>query len=93
MYKRLTGILVVLTALAGCAVGSGSTDVPAENRASLILEPGDAWIHQYNAFIRTPPQFAVWIENEDGTLLETVYVTKKTATEGWKANSGNRRGL
>lgn len=29
-------------------------------------------------------QFAVWIEDQDGNLIETLFVTKFTATKGWR---------
>ena len=30
-------------------------------------------------------QFAVWIEDQDGSLIETLLVTEFTATKGWES--------
>jgi hypothetical protein len=40
--------------------------------------------------VDNPPQFAVWIEDDTGDYIQTVFVTRKTATEGWIFNKGNR---
>ena len=29
-------------------------------------------------------QYAIWVENENGDYIKTIYVTKFTATKGWK---------
>lgn len=61
----------------------------------IEIETGQDWLHDFPLFLgiskKNAPQFAIWIEDTAGNYLSTVFVTSKTATEGWKFNSGNRR--
>lgn len=61
----------------------------------LKIETGEYWLHDFPLFFgfnkKNAPQFAIWIEDTRGNYLSTVFVTYKTATEGWQANKGNRR--
>jgi hypothetical protein len=36
--------------------------------------------------IKTTPQIAVWIEDTDGRYVDTLYVTKKAGTQGWRTS-------
>ncbi len=59
------------------------------------IETGDHWLHDFPLLLgltkKNPPQFAIWLEDTSGNYLSTVFATYKIATEGWKANKGNRR--
>lgn len=61
----------------------------------IEIETGEQWLHDFPLFLgiskKNSPQFAVWIEDTAGNYISTVFVTEKTATEGWIANKGNRR--
>jgi len=61
----------------------------------IEIKTGDHWLHDFPLVIgltkKNPPQFAVWLEDTSGNYLSTVFVTYKTATEGWLSNNGNRR--
>ena len=57
----------------------------------ITVTPGDEWIHAFSSTTHVPPTYAIWIEDEAGKYITTVYVTKKAGTEGWIFNSGNRR--
>jgi len=61
----------------------------------ITIETGNNWLHDFPLFLgftkKNPPQFAVWIEDESGNYLSTVFVTYKIASESWKSNNGNRR--
>ena len=61
----------------------------------IEIETGEQWLHDFPLFLgiskKNSPQFAVWIEDTAGNYISTVFVTEKTATEGWIANNGNRR--
>jgi len=81
----------VLAILTGCAavpakVGTGPIEVS--------VTPGKAWLHRHPLFLgltfQTPPQYAIWIEDENGTYLSTIFVTHKTATQGWVASPGEK---
>jgi hypothetical protein len=52
---------------------------------------GEDWLHQYSAFQKNPPQFALWVETEGGEYVKTLYATRKVATQGWAFANGNRR--
>ena len=55
------------------------------------IEAGAHWDHMFEAgkvSIKTTPQIAVWIEDLDGNYLDTLYVTKKTATQRWRGKPG-----
>lgn len=39
--------------------------------------PGQMWSER-------SPQCAVWVEDENGTFIDTIYVTKSAAKKGWK---------
>ncbi|MCD4792890.1 MAG: DUF2271 domain-containing protein [Bacteroidales bacterium] len=61
----------------------------------IEIETGNSWLKNHPLFLglskKSPPQFAVWIEDTSGNYLSTIFVTNKIATEGWIANKGNRR--
>jgi hypothetical protein len=61
----------------------------------IEIETGEHWIHDFPLFLgiskKNPPQFAIWLEDTRGNYISTVFATHKIATEGWKANNGNRR--
>lgn len=61
----------------------------------IEVETGEHWLHDFPLFLgitkKNPPQFAIWIEDTSGNYISTVFVTYKTATEGWQSNAGNRR--
>jgi hypothetical protein len=41
--------------------------------------------------IKMPPQIAVWIEDPDGKYIDTLYVTEKAGTQGWRGSKKIRR--
>ncbi|MCD4769115.1 MAG: DUF2271 domain-containing protein [Bacteroidales bacterium] len=61
----------------------------------INIETGGSWLKDHPLFLgiskKSPPQFAIWLEDTSGNYLSTIFVTSKTATEGWIANKGNRR--
>lgn len=62
---------------------------------SIKIETGEEWLHDFPFFLgltkKNPPQFALWLEETDGTYISTIFATYKIAVEGWHANKGNRR--
>jgi len=46
---------------------------------SLNLNPG---IYKQTKY-KKPPQFAIWIEDAEGTKIQTIWVTEKTGTGNW----------
>ncbi|MBO4404903.1 MAG: DUF2271 domain-containing protein [Treponema sp.] len=43
----------------------------------ITVEPGNYWLKERE------PQAAVWLEDEDGNYLRTLYVTKKAEKKSW----------
>ncbi len=62
---------------------------------SVVVEQGDAWLHDYPLFMgmkkKNAPQVAVWVEDKAGAYLGTVYVSHKIATQSWTMAGGSRR--
>jgi hypothetical protein len=63
-------------------------DKTGQNITIRIL-PGPSWIHKkpYNS----APTFAIWIEDNGGGYIDTLYVSKKAATQGWVFAGGSRK--
>ena len=58
---------------------------------TLHVEAGKHWEHKFEAgriSITTTPQIAVWIEDLEGNYLDTLYVTRRTATQKWRGKAG-----
>ncbi|MBN2224877.1 MAG: hypothetical protein JW765_09410 [Deltaproteobacteria bacterium] len=57
---------------------------------TLSFEKGEHYTHPLKInrliTIKTTPQVAVWIEDLDGNYIETLYVTKKSGTQGWRSS-------
>lgn len=86
-------LLILLLTLVGTfsASCSGMADIAIEGDYVIQVEPGEEWLHDFSRFVKTPPQYALWMENASGEYLGTLFLTRKTATEGWVFNKGNRR--
>lgn len=54
---------------------------------TILAIKGKEYLHKFqiNSFIsmKTPPQFAIWLEDVNGNYVETLYVTSKIAKENW----------
>jgi len=56
---------------------------------SVTIEPGKEWVSTlWIVFIpkKKTPQFAVWLENADGTYISTLTVTQSSAKNEWIGN-------
>lgn len=85
--------LLSLACAAAVAAASCATAVvsPREGELAVRVRTGSAWMHDFSAWQRNPPQFVLWAERADGSFGGTVFATRKAATEGWIFNGGNRR--
>lgn len=94
MKKLVYIVCFVLLTIAGASCGN---DLVTYRRGDMeiSLEAGEAYLHDYPLFLglkkKNPPQIAVWIEDEAGNYLSTVYVTHKIAAAAWQQAGGNRR--
>ena len=81
-------VLTTLFSVTGCArelLSYKSGDM------KITVRHGREWIHDFSAMVKNPPQIAIWITDESGNYITTVFTTRKIATEGWIFNKGNRR--
>lgn len=44
---------------------------------SAVIAPGSEWKGKF------PPQFALWIQNENGNFSQTIFATKKASNKKW----------
>jgi hypothetical protein len=91
MMKTFSAALAAWIGLAAMAGCGGLGDPAAGGSLRITVTPGEEWIHPFSALVKNPPQYALWIEDEGGAYLGSVFVTRKAATEGWVLNKGNRR--
>ena len=57
----------------------------------LHIEAGEHWVHLFESgsvSIKVTPQIAVWVEDPEGNYLDTLYVTRRTATQKWRGKAG-----
>jgi hypothetical protein len=67
----------------------------SKGEISVSIEEGEAWLHRFPLFLgfkmKNPPQIAIWIEDMEGKYLDTIYVSRKAATQSWLMAGGHRR--
>lgn len=96
MKMTLAGLIMTyLISITSPAVSETiSTKAGAEGTPiALSFKTGDHWKHTFMRVlhlypIKTTPQIAVWIEDMNGNFLETLYVTKRYATQSWRKTPG-----
>ncbi len=88
--KKLLLIMLALISVFSASC-TGTADIVLDGDYIVDIEPGDEWLHHFSTFVKTPPQYALWMEDSAGNYLGTLFITRKTATEGWVFNRGNRR--
>lgn len=63
------------------------TDKKEGKDLTISITKGEQYLHKFkvNSFIsiKTPPQFAVWIEDLNGNYVETLYATSKIVNQSW----------
>jgi len=69
--------------------GALSGENAQNGKVIITVKEGNDWLSylRFMLFIKIskPPQIAFWLEETDGTFVETLYVTHRTATQDWKA--------
>ena len=95
--KRTSGVCVLIlmaTAMLCCAGDAVIATSPFEEGRTMTIEvtAGEHFIHDMKIgkflTIHNPPTTAFWIEDVDGNYIETLYVSEKVGTEGWKKTPG-----
>lgn len=63
------------------------TDKKEGKNLTISIIKGEQYLHKFkvNSFIsmKTPPQFAVWVEDLNGNYIETLYATSKIVKQSW----------
>jgi hypothetical protein len=93
IMKRIVFLLLIsalFPALGACSKDSSVITTRADltgRMLTLVFEKGANYSHtlELNRFMttETTPQIAVWIEDTDGNYIDTLFVTKKSGTQGW----------
>ena len=94
MKKMMLLISVIISVMMMASCSKEHLEYQAGD-ISVSIEVGDGWLHDYPLFLsikkKNPPQIAVWMEDDNGRYLGTLYASKKIATQGWVGSGGNRR--
>jgi hypothetical protein len=94
--KNVVAALLLTAILFACSAPVRRIDHAALNQPALTLyfEPGPGWIHKMRIMplvsIKNRPQIAVWTEDTAGNLVETLYVTGRTARNNWRGTKTGR---
>ena len=85
-------VLMVLLVLALVALTT-QLDASEEKEWTLLILPGEeySFIKWYGPFpIRKKPLIAVWLEDRDGRLLKTLYLSDRAAQNKWIGKADKR---
>lgn len=92
---KLTIIVIIFCLAYGFLYAGGSTEKStvtlksnsAGKSLTVDLEQGEHYIHKMKILpfinIKSPPQIAIWLEDSKGNYVETLFVSRKTATQKW----------
>ena len=81
-------VIVFFISCIGCNSNGKNTQLIISNAKLLTIEPGEHWQGKMNVFIfsiKKTPQLAVWIENNQGDYISTVFATGKSAKNNWQS--------
>jgi len=81
--KNLLSLLVVVLIIVIHCIG-----VSANNHRKIVIniKAGDNYSHQHKIGlikIHITPQMAIWLEDETGKYVDTIFVTEKSAKSSW----------
>jgi len=88
-YRKTIGMmaLLLISGMTANAADIKTLQKAAGKALRLEVQTDKAW-QEKQTFFSVTPQIAVWLEDADGNLLETLYVTRKFALQKW----GNPKG-
>ncbi|NMM64747.1 DUF2271 domain-containing protein [Clostridium sp. P21] len=62
-------------------------------KLSVSVVKGEEYLHKFQVNslinIKTPPQFAIWIEDLNGNYVDTIYATSKIVNQNWSKDPNN----
>ncbi|MCK9169107.1 MAG: DUF2271 domain-containing protein [Treponema sp.] len=70
-------ICMIITCILCCAPFLYASEAAADGTLTVTVTPGAYWKTERG------PQFAVWVEKDDGTYVTTLYVTQRAAKKNW----------
>jgi hypothetical protein len=97
-WRQAAVLLLLMTATVSAAGAESNTAGPASGAAeSYQIEAvaGRSYEHVKWFFIlpvKLTPQIAVWVEDAEGRILTTIYVTRKAAEASWSGGAEERPG-
>ena len=94
MKHLLLTVIIALTMGVPLVAGGAAEEVrigaPGEKARLIVgIEEGEEYLHKLRVLplvrIKSPPQLAIWLETEEGTFVETLYVTGRTGEQSWRS--------
>ena len=90
MNKIIVTVFAILfCTCAGINTGAQTIQSDAGSSMKLIIQPGEYWQGKMKVFIfsiKKTPQFAAWIEDEEGRYMATIAVTSRSAKKNWRSS-------
>jgi hypothetical protein len=87
MKKLALFFIAICLSLTGCCTGqSKEQNMDMQDKIELSVEAGEYWLGKMKVFIfsmNKTPQFAAWIEDENGNYISTITVTNRSAKRNW----------
>jgi hypothetical protein len=71
---------------AGCATGKAPPPISSRLRVQVEIAPGPDWARPHTFFLvptTLNPQFALWLADDEGQSLGTLFVTGKAGKSAW----------
>jgi mono/diheme cytochrome c family protein len=101
-FKRYAALAAVAAATAAATaqprwtgIAEASEDARGTIRISLV--EGKEWTHSFRAMlvakVTNRPQMAFWLEDASGAYVATIFATRRTAVQDWRAGFGEKREL
>lgn len=94
--KNLIMMILCLLIITGIGAQEQTIETRTDlgKKMSIVFSPGKHWIHSMKIFplihIKNRPQIAVWLEDEQGHFLQTLYVTNRMAKQSWRKGPGDK---
>ncbi len=93
--KRLVPLFSFAALAAFLLYSSGAEAGGARGAIRLTVEEGKEWNHSFRIMLvgktTNRPQMALWLEDASGAYVATIYVTRRTALQDWRAAFGEKR--
>ena len=97
-FKRIVSLALIVPAAEIAAMPiAGGADAIDDARGSIKISvtAGAEWNHSFRAMLvvktTNRPQMAFWLEDTTGAYVATIYATRRTALQDWRAAFGEKR--